>query len=285
LIGGGEVDVVVLTRGGGSMEDLWAFNDESLARAIAASKVPVVSAIGHEIDFTIADFVADRRAPTPTAAAELLAPVRRDLIADLAKVSQRISRALGAVVQTRRQAVLRLRMRLGDPRREMTARRLRLADIDDRLQVAAKRQLGDRVQRLRQLSERLQQRSPRQALGEKLRALHLLSVRLERAGASALAVDVRRAALTRLSVRLNQVARLSLAGRRERLRVERARLDVISPQRVFERGYSLTRALASGEVVRGASQVAPGDVIAITVAMRERDGELIEEQVKAQVLA
>jgi len=143
----------------------------------------------------------------------------------------------------------------------------------------------DRTQWLRQLSERLQQRSPRQALGEKLRALHLLSVRLERAGAGALAVDARRAALTRLSVRLNQGARLSLAGRREQLRVERARLDVISPQRVFERGYSLTRALVSGEVVRQASQVAAGDVISVTVAMREKDGELIEEQLKAQVLS
>ncbi len=285
LIRSGEVDVVVLTRGGGSMEDLWAFNDEALARAIAAAKLPVVSAIGHEIDFTIADFVADRRAPTPTAAAELLAPVRRDLTADLAKVSQRISRALGAVVQSRRQAVLRLRMRLGDPRREMTERRLKLAELQDRLQVAAERQAVDRTQRLRQLADRLQQRSPRQALGEKLRALHLQSVRLERAGAGALALEARRAALTRFSVRLNQGARLALAGRGEQLRVERARLDVISPQRVFERGYSLTRALASGEVVRQASQVTPGDVIAITVAMRERDGELIEEQLKAQILS
>ena len=96
---------------------------------------------------------------------------------------------LGAVVQTRRQAVLRLRMRLGDPRREMSERRLKLADLDDRLQVAIERRLVDQAQRLRQLSGRLQQRSPRQAMGEKLRALHLLSVRLERAGAGALAVD------------------------------------------------------------------------------------------------
>jgi exodeoxyribonuclease VII large subunit len=281
----GEVDVVVLTRGGGSMEDLWAFNDEALARAIAAATVPVVSAIGHEIDFTIADFVADRRAPTPTAAAEMLAPVHRDLMTDLAKVSQRISRALGAVVQARRQAVLRLRMRLGDPRREMTERRLKLADMEDRLQVAAERQLVDRTQNLRQLSDRLQRQSPRQALGEKLRALHLLSVRLERAGAGSLAVQDRRAELTRLAVRLDQGARLSLAGRREQLRVERARLDVISPQRVFERGYSLTRSLASGEVVRRASQVSPGDTISVTVAMREQDGELVEERLRAQVVS
>jgi exodeoxyribonuclease VII large subunit len=229
--------------------------------------------------------VADRRAPTPTAAAEMLAPVHRDLMTDLAKASQRISRALGAVVQTRRQAVLRLRMRLGDPRRDMTERRLKLADIEDRIQVAAERQLVDRIQNLRQLSDRLQRQSPRQALGEKLRALHLLSVRLERAGSGALAVQARRAELTRLAVRIDQGARLSLAGRREQLRVERARLDVISPQRVFERGYSLTRSLTSGEVVRRASQVSPGDAISITVAMREQDGELVEERVQAQVVS
>ena len=285
LARGGEVDVVVLTRGGGSMEDLWAFNDEALARAIAAAPVPVVSAIGHEIDFTIADFVADRRAATPTAAAEMLAPVRGDLIADLAKVSQRISRALGAVVQTRRQAVLRLRMRLGDPRREMSERRLALADIGDRLQVAAERQLLDRAQALRQLSGRLERQSPRQALADKLRALHLISVRLERASKGALAMEAHRAEVTQLAVRLDQGARLALAGWRQQLRVERARLDAISPQRVFERGFSLTRRLASGEVVRRASQVAPGDDISVTVAMRERDGELIEEQVRAKVQA
>ena len=182
--------MVVLTRGGGSMEDLWAFNDEGLARAIAAARLPVVSAIGHEIHFTIADFVADRRAPTPTAAAELLAPVRRDPRPIWPSISQRISRALGAVVQARRQAVLRLRMRLGDPRREMSERRLKLADLEHLAPDGGRTTaLLERTQRLRQLSERLQQGSPRQALGEKRRALHLLSVRLERAGAGALAVE------------------------------------------------------------------------------------------------
>jgi exodeoxyribonuclease VII large subunit len=284
LVRGGEVDVVVLTRGGGSMEDLWAFNDEGLARAIAASKVPVVSAVGHEIDFTIADFVADRRAATPTAAAEMVAPVRRDLGIELGKMSQRIARALGAVVQARRQSVLRLRMRLGDPRREMTERRLKLADLDDRLQTAAERQLVDRAQTLRQLAGRLERLSPRQALGERLRGLHALSVRLERAGKGAMAMDLRRAELTQLSVRLDQGTRQALGERREKLRVERARLDAISPQRVFERGFSLTRKLASGEVVRRAEDVLAGDEIAVTVAMREREGELVEEQVRARVV-
>jgi exodeoxyribonuclease VII large subunit len=284
LVRSGEVDVVVLTRGGGSMEDLWAFNDEGLARAIAAAKVPVVSAVGHEIDFTIADFVADRRAPTPTAAAEMLAPVRRDLGLELAKVSQRISRGLSAVVQARRQAVLRLRMRLGDPRREMTERRLKLADLEDRLQTAGERQLADRAQGLRQLAGQLERLSPQQALREKLRALHSLAMGLERAGKGALAMEAHRAEITRLSVRLGQGARQALGQRREQLRVERMRLDTISPQRVFERGFSLTRRVASGEVVRGAREVAAGEEIAVTVAMRERDGELVEEQLRARVM-
>jgi exodeoxyribonuclease VII large subunit len=284
LAQGGEVDVVLLTRGGGSMEDLWAFNHEALARAIVASQVPVVSAVGHEIDFTIADFVADRRAPTPTAAAEILAPSRSELTTDLAKASHRISRALGAVVQMRRQTLLRLRMRLGDPRRALTERRLKLADLEDRLQVAGERQLLDRSQRLRQLSDRLQRQSPRQALGQKLLSLRALSLQLERACARAVAVGIRRAELAQLRVRLNQGAQSSLGSRSQQLRIERARLDAISPQRVFERGYSLTRAVASGEVIRFASQVHPGDAIAVTVAMRERDGELVEEQLRAQVL-
>ena len=278
------VEVIVLARGGGSMEDLWAFNDEALARAIAACPVPVVSAIGHEIDFTIADFVADRRAPTPTGAAEILAPVQRDLVAALAVASQRLSRALGAVVQVRRESLLRARLRLGDPRRELSERRLRLADLQDRLQVSAERLSGERVQRLRLLSDRLQRHSPREALADKLRALHLLARNLERGAARAMALEGRRATLTQLSVQLRGGMQSGLRQRREGLSLDQARLAAISPQRVFERGYSLTRSLRSGQLVHQATQVVAGELIEVTVAMREREGELIEEKVRAAVV-
>ena len=275
------VDVIVLTRGGGSMEDLWAFNDEALARAIAASPVPVMSAIGHEIDFTIADFVADKRAPTPTGAAEMLAPVRQDLRAALAISSQRLSRGLTASVQGQRQRVLKLRMRLGDPRRAITERRLGLADLTDRLQLGMAQALTQNRQRLRQLGEQLQRRNPRETMAQRLRELHALRVALERAGAKAVALETRSGELHRLSGRLERGIGSDLRTGRERLGLARARLEATSPQRVFERGYSLTR--KGGHVVGASAAVKGGDRIEVTLGMREQDGELVEDRIHATV--
>ncbi len=279
----GRVDVVVLTRGGGSMEDLWAFNDERLARAIAASPVPVVSAIGHEIDFTIADFVADRRAPTPPGAAALIAPGRRALRAGLSVASERVAGGHLATAQRQRQRVLQLRLRLSDPRRAMTERRLGLGALEERLSSAAQAALGARQQRLKQLAERLQRRSPHETLGQRLRELHELRVRLERAGGKALAVAQRRERLAQLRTRLQREVESRVRKARERLSVGEARLEAISPQRVFERGYSMTRATLGGEVVRRAAQVKSGDRVEITLGLREDRGELEEERITAKV--
>ena len=134
------VDVIVVTRGGGSREDLWAFNDERLARAIAASPVPVVSAVGHEIDVTVADLVADARAATPTHAAQLVAPVRDDLLAGLAGLRGRLHRAIDRRPSTRRRRDLRaLLAELGDPTHLLSAQRHRLEDLLRRAEAGALR--------------------------------------------------------------------------------------------------------------------------------------------------
>jgi exodeoxyribonuclease VII large subunit len=125
----GAVDVIIVGRGGGSLEDLWAFNEERVARAIFAATVPVIAAVGHEIDFTIADFVADRRAPTPTAAAEMVVPRRADLISRLAGVDAALRRAMERQIEEARDDWRRLVKRLSDPGRKMREHQQRLDEL------------------------------------------------------------------------------------------------------------------------------------------------------------
>jgi exodeoxyribonuclease VII large subunit len=257
--------------------------------------VPVVSAVGHEIDFTIADFVADRRAPTPTGAAELLAPVQAELVASLAVAAQRLRRSLVAAVQRRREGLLRLRFALGDPRRDLADRRLRLADLQDRLGTGLKADLLAHHQRLHRLGERLGRQSPQGRLAARLRELHGLRIALERASTTTLAIPARRGELGQLGELLRRLGREALHRSRERLNVDHARLLAISPQRVFERGYSLTRRAGTGSLVKAATDVAPGDELEIVVAMRETVGDQLglpgvganaveEERIKAKVV-
>jgi exodeoxyribonuclease VII large subunit len=217
LDGLGDVDVIIVGRGGGSLEDLWAFNEEVVARAIAAAKAPVVSAVGHEVDFTIADFVADLRAPTPSAAAEL------------------VVREKQAVVDT-------------------------LTQLRARLERSAARPLRDLERRTDELTVRLR----RAMRGELSRASHRVALVTRTLRASDPVVRLRndRHRLERLHSRL--VA--SLTRRRDRarssLRTAIGRLDSLSPLAVLGRGYSLTRR-PTGDVVRAASQVMPGDDVRV----------------------
>lgn len=155
-----EVDVVIVGRGGGSLEDLWAFNDERVARAIAASRVPVVSAVGHEVDVTIADLVADRRAPTPTAAAAMVVPDRRDLTAGLERAAAGLSAAVQRQIARQRERLSAQARHLRDPRQVLNALQLRTDELSERAWRAIQTRLRIAQQQLRGGAERLQALSP-----------------------------------------------------------------------------------------------------------------------------
>jgi exodeoxyribonuclease VII large subunit len=239
------IDVLVVARGGGSLEDLWPFNEEVVARALAACPVPTVSAVGHEVDFTIADFAADVRAPTPTAAAELIARVKEELVADLVARRARLLRAWRAQAERRTAQLDARRGRIADPRRLIGERRLRLDKLQQRLEARLRDLTEEREQRLRSLRERLQAAHP-------AAALHRLHK------------DV-----SRLEERLKYLARRALAARRHRFEGLAGRLDALSPLRVLARGYAVAFD-DRGHALLEAAAVRPGD----RVRVRLHEGEL-----------
>ncbi|HMF40544.1 MAG TPA: exodeoxyribonuclease VII large subunit [Polyangia bacterium] len=235
-----DVDVIIVARGGGSLEDLWAFNEEPVARAIFACRVPVISAVGHETDFTIADFVADLRAPTPSAAAERAVPVRDDLTAELGLLRRRGGRALAEAARRARHELERARARLGDPRRLLDERRQRLDEqIERARRVLARRTSGARAD-LRGVEGRLHRAHPHRRIAEQRHALAAMRHRLEVAMQPA------------------------LVRRRHAIEAAGGKLEALSPMRVLERGFSLTQR-ADGHVVTSAGDVRAGDRITVRV--------------------
>jgi exodeoxyribonuclease VII large subunit len=235
-----DLDVVIVGRGGGSIEDLWAFNDEGVARAIAACRVPVISAVGHETDFTIADFVADQRAPTPSAAAELVVREKLVVIETLAGLYARLKQAVTAEVAAYRERVLFLSRRrvLTDPARALRDLHRRLDELQGRLRLGL----------------RSSQRQVRHRVALATGALRSRNPLARIAGGTAL--------LAQLRGRLVASAAHSLKASRSRFAESVGRLESLSPLGVLARGYSLTR-LPSGAVVRSAGQVAVGDPLEI----------------------
>jgi exodeoxyribonuclease VII large subunit len=277
----------VVTRGGGSVEDLWTFNEEKVARAIHASPVPVVSAVGHEVDFTIADFVADLRMPTPSAAAERLAPVLSDLELHLQTTQTRLRKAAERRILEEHQRVGRLTARLSDPRRLLGQKRLHVSAQMERmmnalrstfrLQSARHKALLERLSRqhprarlqrnqeqLRKLSDRLSS-AIRERLRQRQAALKRVSIALERrTPRSRIQSEHRR--LSALSARLNQSHGTGLNDFRTLLHRLEGRLSTLNPLQVLARGYSVTFRRADGAVVRSAADVKPGDSVAIRLA-------------------
>jgi exodeoxyribonuclease VII large subunit len=232
----GLVDVIVIARGGGSLEDLAAFNSERVARAIAASRVPVVSAIGHETDFTIADFVADLRAPTPSAAAELITEAQHKIAERVAEQSHRLERAARFQLLQARQRLSRLPVSRAEGRVNSMLHRLdqRLDDSSLRMEAVVTGQLRQHQRNVADLAAAVLRHDPRQGLAHARERLT--------------------AGRTRLAHSMERMVHESAA----RLNSLGARLHSLSPLSVLERGYALVLT-ATGGVVRSTLQVAPGD--------------------------
>ncbi|VAW76380.1 Exodeoxyribonuclease VII large subunit [hydrothermal vent metagenome] len=237
-------DVLLLTRGGGSLEDLWPFNEEKVARAVAACTLPVVSAVGHEIDVVITDFVADVRAATPSAAAELLSPDRLELASQLRQLSTRLKQQLLQRLQRDREQFTWLSQRLHQrhPGRHLEQQTQRQDELEQRLNRAMLQQLTNRQALLDKSSARFRQHHP----GRRLESM-----------------DARNQVLAQ---RLKYCINIQVSKPREKLAILARALETVSPLATLQRGYSITMAANEGTIITNARGLAVGDTLETRLA-------------------
>lgn len=226
LDGSGLCDVIIVGRGGGSLEDLWAFNEERAVRAVANCRTPIVSAVGHEIDTLLTDLAADLRAPTPSVAAETVVPRLQDLQLQVQDAQTRMVRTLRRLLKNERALLAQRLARLGQGDQLVGPHALRLDELQRRLQAAAQRQVADRHRRLATLRQKLAQLHPMRRLGTQQRALDGLRARLLR------------------------VRETLVKARREHLERQTGLLTAMSPKSALKRGYGIVRRRGNREAVQ-----------------------------------
>jgi exodeoxyribonuclease VII large subunit len=234
-----EVDVIIVARGGGSLEDLWAFNEEEVARGIFYSRIPVVSAVGHETDYTISDFVADLRAPTPSAAAELVVRDKREIRNTLRFLEGRLGSEVLQTLQEGRTHLSHLKKRLKDPRKRIEEDFLKVDDLFNRFVFLTSWVVNRKREKHLHLCEGLFLRNPNQ----KVKNL--------------------RRSVSESEKRLVQDIKHSIELWRQRLEGRIGQLDSLSPLAILQRGYSITRKMPSLEILRDSNQVREGDRVEV----------------------
>jgi exodeoxyribonuclease VII large subunit len=245
-----DTDVIILCRGGGSIEDLWAFNEETVARAIYASKIPVVSAIGHEIDFTISDFVADFRAATPTAAAEAVIPDRLTLLARINRANNELSNNLLRIIDRYRLQINTQKRILGDPSILVTNFSLKLRNITTELGHALKTRLNAKLQELKFHEDSLRDANPGRVLSLKKQRI----------------VELCKLAQLLIGLKIDK--------ERDRLGKAAALLDAVSPLAVLGRGYSITLGRTDRKVIRDSHELAVGEEIEVILDSGSLEAEV-----------
>jgi exodeoxyribonuclease VII large subunit len=243
-----QVDVIIVGRGGGSLEDLWAFNEEVVARAIADCPIPIISAVGHETDFTIADFVADLRAPTPSAAAEIVVKAWDALSTNVTQLGRRLRSAIGGALLERRRVVhgIERRPAFGGIPTNVAMRSRHASELTHAMGDALRRILDITVRRAEHSERRLELFHP----GRRVSGLHR---QIESATA-----------------RLHAAASRTQQQARTALQTNASRLDALSPLAVLGRGYAVCWNVDRTQIIKHSSQTAVGDTVRVTLA----DGEL-----------